>query len=188
MRAELGLPYDTAPCWIDWPMGSTEEPCRGFSQPPRRCIFGDQTCTSCWPGKEPTAAIRPSSKLLPPMDWLDRSPICLASVIDVPRLIAALDVLASSSHGEAFSNRSWARLWPRGVPCAVTDVGDSSLMSSGTPAAWSAPATWAAWPTRSTRYSKCRLRLCGRSGHEPARACRNILKSGKHSSAVRGLL
>ena len=28
VRAELGLSFDTAPCWIDWPMASTEEPCR----------------------------------------------------------------------------------------------------------------------------------------------------------------
>jgi glycosyltransferase involved in cell wall biosynthesis len=50
---------------------------------------------------------------------------------DIPRVMAALDVLASSSVGEAFPN-AIGEAMACGVPCAVTDVGDSAYMVGNT--------------------------------------------------------
>jgi glycosyltransferase involved in cell wall biosynthesis len=50
---------------------------------------------------------------------------------DIPDIMAALDILASSSYGEAFLN-VLGEAMASNVPCAVTDVGDSAFIVGDT--------------------------------------------------------
>ena len=50
---------------------------------------------------------------------------------DIPEITAALDIASSSSYGEGFSN-AIGEAMSCGVPCVVTDVGDSAWIVGDT--------------------------------------------------------
>jgi glycosyltransferase involved in cell wall biosynthesis len=94
---------------------------------------------------------------------------------DIPRIMAALDVLASSSYGEAFPN-VLGEAMASGAPCAVTDVGDSAYIVGDTGRVVSS-GDMEGLAHATARYSKCRWRPCGCLGRE--RGWPNISKSGR---------
>ncbi len=69
-------------------------------------------------------------------DWIKAVGLCnsfhlLGRRTDIPRLVASFDIASSSSISEGFSN-TIGEAMACGVPCAVTDVGDSALIVENT--------------------------------------------------------
>lgn len=87
--------------------------------------FSDVRFLLCGPG-----IVRENEQL---MQWLQSNGIAdrcitLGERSDIPRLMTALDIATSSSaYGEGFPN-AIGEAMACGVPCVVTDVGDSSLL------------------------------------------------------------
>ena len=130
VRAELGLPLETRPCWIDWPMASTEEPCRislgraavHLRRPDVHFLLAGQGIDGGNQVIQRTLAAHGLASVIHLLGQRD----------DIPRLMAALDVASSSSsYGEAFPNVVGEAM-ASGVPCAVTDVGDSAYIVGDT--------------------------------------------------------
>jgi glycosyltransferase involved in cell wall biosynthesis len=82
-------------------------------------------------GKGLTGSESALTKLIKELGLMDRV-LLLGERTDVPRLTAALDIACSSSAwGEGFSN-SVGEAMACGVPCIVTDVGDSGFLVGDT--------------------------------------------------------
>jgi glycosyltransferase involved in cell wall biosynthesis len=125
VRAELGLPPDTPLVGVIGRFDSQKNH-RGFCEAMARLV-----------------QLRPGTHALLAGSGIDAQNAELAAWLqqhgvraqchllgargDVPRLMAALDVLMLPSLGEAFPNVVGEAM-ACGVPCAVTDVGDAALM------------------------------------------------------------
>jgi glycosyltransferase involved in cell wall biosynthesis len=125
VRAELGLPPDTPLVGVIGRFDSQKNH-RGFCEAMARLV-------ALRPG---THALLAGSMIdaenAELADWLQQQGVAhcchlLGARSDVPRLMAALDVLMLPSLGEAFPNVVGEAM-ACGVPCAVTDVGDAALM------------------------------------------------------------
>jgi glycosyltransferase involved in cell wall biosynthesis len=129
VRQELGLTPSTPLVGLVARF-DTEKDHRTFAQAAARlhALMPDVHFLLCGQGVDPrnpllsawlaSAGVQSRSHLLGPRD-------------DVPRLTAALDIATSSSYGEGFSNVIGEAM-ACGVPCVVTDVGESAAIVGDT--------------------------------------------------------
>ena len=125
VRAELGLPPDTPLVGLAARFDPMKDH-RTFAAAAGLAAAQNQAVHFVLFGSGVDSANRELNGWLQDAGAADRAHL-LGSRTDMPRLLAALDVAALSSMGEAFSNVI-AEAMACGVPCAVTDVGDSALI------------------------------------------------------------